>query len=72
MLALKGWMDESLVKDWLYSVWSKVGGFLQKRNLIVWDSFKAHLSDNVGRVLKNSRTYVAVIPGGMTEVFSNL
>ena len=45
----KGWIDESLVKDWLNSVCSKVGGLLRKRNLLVWDSFRAHLSDNVKR-----------------------
>lgn len=68
----KGWMDESLEKDWLNSVWSKVGGLLQKRNLLVWDSFRAHLSDNVEWVLKNSCTDVAVIPGGIWQVFYNL
>ena len=68
----KGWMDESLVKDWLNSVWTKVGGLLRKRNLLVWDSFRAHLSDNVKRVLKNSRTDVAVIPGGMTSLLQPL
>lgn len=49
----KGWMDESLVKDWLNSDWSKVGGLLRKRNLLVWDSFRAHLGDNVKWALKN-------------------
>ena len=34
----------------------------------MWNSFRAHLSDNVKRVLKNSRTDVAVIPGGMTSL----
>ena len=68
----KGWMDESLVKDWLNSVWTKVGGLLRKRNLLVWDSFRAHLSYNVKRVLKNSRTDVAVIPGGMTSLLQPL
>ena len=68
----KGWMDKSLVKDWLNSIWIKVGGLLRKRNLLVWDSFRAHLSDNVKRVLKSSRTDVAVIPGGMTSLLQPL
>ena len=38
----------------------------------MWDSFRAHLSDNVKRVLKNSRTDVAVIPGGMTSLLQPL
>ena len=68
----KGWMDESLVKDWLNSVWSKVGRLLRRRNLLVWDSFRAHLSDHVKWVLKNSCTDVAVIPGGMTSLLQPL
>ena len=68
----KGWMDKSLVKDWLNSIWIKVGGLLRKRNLLVWDSFRAHLSDNVKRILKSSRTDVAVIPGGMTSLLQPL
>ena len=27
----KGWMDKSLVKDWLNSIWIKVGGLLRKK-----------------------------------------
>ena len=36
----------------------------------MWDSFRAHLSDNVKRVLKS--TDVAVIPGGMTSLLQPL
>ena len=43
----KGWMDEELVKDWLSTVWGKVGGLMRKWNLLVWDSFRAHLCQNV-------------------------
>ena len=68
----EGWMDESLVKDWLNSVWSKVGGFLRKRNLLVWDSFRSHLSDNVEQVLKNMCTDVAVIVGRITSILQPL
>ena len=46
----------------------KVCGLLRKRNLLVWDSFRAHLSEDVKWVLKISRTDVAVIPGGMTSL----
>ena len=50
------------MKDWLNSIWSKVGGLLRKRNLLVW----------VKRVLRNSHTGVAVIPGGMTNLLQAL
>ena len=68
----KGWMDEELVKDWLRTVWAKVGGLMRKRNLLVWDSFRAHLCQNVKRVLRDSKTDVAVIPGGMTSILQPL
>ena len=54
----KGWMDEELVKDWLCTVWAKVGGLMRKLNLLVWDSFR--------------QTDVAVIPGGMTSILQPL
>lgn len=69
---VKGWMDEKLVKDWLRTVWSQVGGLLRKRNLLVWDSFRAHLCQNVKSVLKESNTDVAVIPGSMTSILQPL
>ena len=69
---VKGWMDEELVKDWLRTVWSQVGGLLRKRNLLVWDSFRAHLSQNVKSLLKESNTNVVVIPGGMTSILQPL
>ena len=68
----KGWMDEELVKDWLRTVWAKVGGLMRKWNLLVWDSFRAHLCQNVKRVLRDSKTDVAVIPGGMTSILQPL
>ena len=68
----KGWLDESLVKDWLNSIWSKVSGLLRKRNLFVWDPFRVHLSDSVKRVLKNLRTDVAMIQGRMKSLLQPL
>ena len=31
----KGWMDEAMIKDWLKTVWSKVGGLRKTKSLLV-------------------------------------
>ena len=68
----KGWMNEEMVKDWINTVWSKVGGLSRKQSLLVWDSFRAHLSNPVRRALKTVNTECAVIPGGMTSILQPL
>lgn len=64
----KGWMDQGLVQDWLRTVWSKVGGLTRKKSMLVWDSFRAHLSAPIRSTLKSLNTEPAVIPGGMTSM----
>jgi len=44
----KGWMNEELVKDWLKTVWSKVGGLSRQKSMLVWDSFRAHVHNQFG------------------------
>ena len=68
----KGRMNEEMVKDWINTVWSKVGGLSRKQSLLVWDSFRAHLSNPVRRALKTVNTECAVIPGGMTSILQPL
>ena len=52
----KGWMDQGLVQDWLRTVWSKVGGLTRKKSMLVWDSFRAHLSAPIRSTLKSLNT----------------
>ena len=33
----KGWMNEDLSKDWLETVWSRVGGLSCQKLMLVWD-----------------------------------
>lgn len=68
----KGWMNEDLVKDWLYTVWSKVGGLSHQKAMLVCDSFRAHQSNPVRRTLQSLNTEGAVIPGGMTGILQPL
>lgn len=64
----KGWMDESLVLDWIKSVWCRrPGALLGFPSMLVLDAFRCHLADSVKRLLRDSRTELVVIPGGMTS-----
>ena len=40
--------------------------------MLVWDAFRAHLAEQVKRVLQQTNTDVAVIPGGLTSVLQPL
>lgn len=69
----KGWMDESLVGTWLEKVWDcRPGALARKRALLVWDMFRAHLTDGVKARLKRLNTRQAVIPGGATSILQPL
>ena len=62
----KGWMDEEGVKEWIRQClpWTPHN----EQSLLVWDSFRAHLTDEVKAALNRRKIDVAVIPGGLTPV----
>ena len=69
----KGWMDETGLADWVSNVWSRrPGGLLQKPGLLVWDSFRPHMSENIKKRLKHAKTDTVVIPGGLTPMVQPL
>ncbi|KAJ1086507.1 hypothetical protein NDU88_004529 [Pleurodeles waltl] len=69
----KGWMDEEGVKLWLDNVWSRrPGGLIQKRSLLVWDMFRAHLTPSTKQRLARINTDAAVIPAGLTSLVQPL
>jgi len=48
-------------------VWfARPGGFINKPALLVWDIFRAHLTDTIKLKLKKRKTNQAVIPWGFT------
>ena len=66
----KGWMDESGVKAWIRECLPRTGN--HEQSLLVWDSFRAHLTDDVKAALRQRKIDVAVIPGGLTPVLQPL
>ena len=47
----KGWMDNTLMRDWIKNVWGKRPGGYTKRSLLVLGSFRCHKSDDIREVL---------------------
>jgi len=66
-------MDEAGTKDWLRDVWNKrPGALLNQRSMLVWDMFRAHITDDVKAAVKSRNTDLCVIPGGLTSMLQPL
>ena len=49
-------------------MWSKhPGGLLKKPSLLVYDQFKAHVTESTKWLATKLKTHLAVIPGGLTS-----
>ncbi|CAI7887372.1 unnamed protein product [Closterium sp. NIES-54] len=72
----KGWMDESLVQDWITQVLVPFMKPLRETTgrrreaLVVLDSYRGHLTEAVGQTMRMFRLSRAVIPGGAHRLFS--
>ena len=63
-------MDESGVKEWIRECLPRTRN--HEQSLLVWDSFRAHLTFDVKAALRQRKIDVAVIPGGLTFVLQPL
>ena len=61
----QSWMNDELTADYLYKV---IGRFHFGKRLLVWDSFRCHLSQNTKNILRIMNLQTAVIPGGCTSL----
>ena len=61
------WTNEVLTEDYLQNV---IGPpkFTPQR-LLVWDSFRCHISNDTKAVLKKLKVQRAVIPGGVLDLY---
>jgi len=60
----KTWMDDTLTQSFIDKV---IGNLAFGRRLIVWDSFRAHISAATKKKVKDFKIDMAVIPGGCTR-----
>ena len=72
-LILPAIKDEDACKLWVKDIWTKrPGGYFKPRSLLVWDKFSAHLTEGVRKTLDDTKTDIAVIPGGLTSILQPL
>jgi len=69
-LPQKGMDGRAGVKEWIRQCLPRTRN--HEQSLLVWDSFRAHLTDDVKAALKQRKIDVAVIPGGLTPVLQPL
>ena len=60
-----GWANEQIIYEWLNYNFSDT--FFQKR-LLIWDSFRGHISEATKQILKRKRIDQAIIPSGCTSI----
>jgi hypothetical protein len=59
-------MTNELMMDWVKVVWKRrPGTLLNKRGMLVLDSFKGHLTQQVKEEMRKANTDLIVIPDGM-------
>lgn len=59
-----GWMNEDTTCEWLDSVLGKLN--FGKR-ILVWDSYRCHISENTKKHIKKFNVLASVVPGGCTK-----
>ena len=59
-----GWMNEELVLSYLRKI---LGMFTFQKRLLAWDTFGAHMTEAVKKLLKEMKTDDALIPAGCTK-----
>uniref|UniRef100_A0A8C4RS32 HTH CENPB-type domain-containing protein n=1 Tax=Erpetoichthys calabaricus TaxID=27687 RepID=A0A8C4RS32_ERPCA len=65
----QGWFNESIMDDWLKTVWMKRdGGLGKQRSMLVLDAFRCHTTDDVKSRLKRHNTDLVIIPSVMTSI----
>lgn len=63
-----GWMDDGTTKQYLMRVVGQPSMFSpRKRRLLVWDSFRSHISVSTKDVMAKLKIDAAIVPGGCTK-----
>lgn len=65
-LSENGWCNDQIIEEWLNCNFPDTT--FHKHRLLIWDSFRAHLSDATKQVLKRKRVDQAIIPSGCTGI----
>ena len=64
-MSSNGWMQAPTTLAWIDKCWGKMA--FTKR-MLIWDSFRNHITDESKERLKETNTIMGVIPGGCTKL----
>ena len=66
-------MDNEMMIDWLHCFVMCPGSFFHiSKSILLMDSMRAHVTDNIKEILKHVNTIPAIIPGGITKFLQPL
>ena len=69
MCSKNGWMNDALTLQWVKEIY---GSFSFNKRMLVWDSFKCYINEEVKTIVKKQNSIMAVIPGGCTKFLQPL
>lgn len=63
----KGWMNQQIMDEWVQKCWRKrPGSLFSPDSLLVMDSMATHKTEETKKLLKDNKSQLAIIPGGLT------
>ena len=65
MLSPNGWMNITLTAEFVKQIW---GPPQTNKRMLVWDSYKCHISASMKKAVQNTNTIMAVVPRGCTKL----
>ena len=66
-------MDETGLADWIIQFGQgDLVGYSNGQGILVWDSFRPHMSENIKKKLKEMKTDTVIIPGELTAMVQPL
>lgn len=69
----QGWMTSELMVDWLKTVWlRRPGALFHLPSMLVLDSFRGHITEEVKDQCRKHDSDLVVIPGGLTSLLQPL
>ena len=62
-----GWANDEVISFWINANFN-TAVTMTKKHLLIWDSFRGHISEQTKSLLRKKRINSAVLPGGTTGI----
>ncbi|KAM7295706.1 pogo transposable element with KRAB domain [Ixodes scapularis] len=64
----KGWINSAMMREWIRVMWdNRPGAAFKIPSMLVLNAFRGHLTDEVKNTIREAKSDLVVIPGGMTS-----